>query len=459
MESTRRRAAHRPPPRSRQGPAAACAPDAHRDNARLDLPVNLSQPSSSGASGRSPRGSRWSSATRHRSLATSLHDHLTGPEGQAGRLPRSGPARGPRRPQSAPGEVPPTARSAPGDGPQLAATPAVAGRPGQPAGLTSRSWLGSGGQFGADLHQRGYGGRDRARGRARRPARRPGLRARKGDDDRGREPAVRGALAGASTEPPMHNAGQVTQVTVNDAHGPMRSLLPDLLHPAADLIRGRPKPMGMLEGLSGDFDATVCVGYHARAGALGCSVTVSWATRSRTCGWTTARPARSAWCTPPRRRSGAGHRAVGRRCRLRRDDWLGSGGRDSRGQAGRDRFAAELRPVTQATRRLSSPSGTRCAQPTQCPRASTQRARPHSARGRRSARGPGASRIRAGSPYPGRSLAVGVGGVTAGGRSRCQAAGQPHRGGQRRDAGPIPAARVFFSVAATLTEPAALLLS
>jgi D-amino peptidase len=70
--------------------------------------------------------------------------------------------------------------------------------------------------------------------------------------------AVRGALAGGAT-----------QVTVNDAHGPMRNPLPDLLHPAAELIRGRPKPMGMLEGLGGDFDATVCVGYHARAGALG----------------------------------------------------------------------------------------------------------------------------------------------------------------------------------------------
>jgi len=82
--------------------------------------------------------------------------------------------------------------------------------------------------------------------------------------------AVRGALRGVPAEIThgMH-AGQVTQVTVNDAHGPMRNLLPDLLHPAAELIRGRPKPMGMLEGLSGDFDATVCIGYHARAGTLG----------------------------------------------------------------------------------------------------------------------------------------------------------------------------------------------
>jgi len=70
--------------------------------------------------------------------------------------------------------------------------------------------------------------------------------------------AVRGALAGGAAE-----------VTVNDAHGRMRNLLPDLLHPAAALIRGRPKPMGMLEGLSGEFDATVCIGYHARAGERG----------------------------------------------------------------------------------------------------------------------------------------------------------------------------------------------
>jgi len=70
--------------------------------------------------------------------------------------------------------------------------------------------------------------------------------------------AIRGALTGGATE-----------VTVNDAHGPMRNLLPELLHPAAALIRGRPKPMGMVEGLTGEFDATVCIGFHARAGELG----------------------------------------------------------------------------------------------------------------------------------------------------------------------------------------------
>lgn len=70
--------------------------------------------------------------------------------------------------------------------------------------------------------------------------------------------AVRGALAAGATS-----------VVVNDAHGPMRNLLPEKLHPAADLVRGRPKPMGMLEDLDSDFDAVFCIGFHARAGALG----------------------------------------------------------------------------------------------------------------------------------------------------------------------------------------------
>lgn len=70
--------------------------------------------------------------------------------------------------------------------------------------------------------------------------------------------AVRGAVAGGATE-----------ILVNDAHGPMRNILLSELHPAARLVRGRPKPMGMAEGLDGSFAAAFCVGYHARAGALG----------------------------------------------------------------------------------------------------------------------------------------------------------------------------------------------
>lgn len=70
--------------------------------------------------------------------------------------------------------------------------------------------------------------------------------------------AVRGAVAAGATD-----------ITVNDAHGPMRNILPESLHPAARLIRGKPKHMGMLEGLTPEHDAMICVGYHSRAGALG----------------------------------------------------------------------------------------------------------------------------------------------------------------------------------------------
>ncbi|MEW2132552.1 M55 family metallopeptidase [Streptomyces sp. NPDC005435] len=70
--------------------------------------------------------------------------------------------------------------------------------------------------------------------------------------------AIRGAISAGATD-----------ITVNDAHGPMRNILPEALHPAARLIRGRPKQMCMLEGLGPEYDAMLCVGYHARAGAPG----------------------------------------------------------------------------------------------------------------------------------------------------------------------------------------------
>ncbi|MGW0758045.1 M55 family metallopeptidase [Streptomyces sp. NPDC002814] len=70
--------------------------------------------------------------------------------------------------------------------------------------------------------------------------------------------AVRGALAAGATD-----------ILVNDAHGPMRNLLPETLHPAARLVRGKPKTMGMLAGLEPGHDAMVCIGYHSRAGSPG----------------------------------------------------------------------------------------------------------------------------------------------------------------------------------------------
>ncbi|MFJ3309021.1 M55 family metallopeptidase [Streptomyces sp. NPDC086549] len=70
--------------------------------------------------------------------------------------------------------------------------------------------------------------------------------------------AVLGALAAGASD-----------VLVNDAHGPMRNILPEALHPAARLVRGKPKQMFMLEGLTPEYDAVICVGYHSRAGAPG----------------------------------------------------------------------------------------------------------------------------------------------------------------------------------------------
>ena len=61
-------------------------------------------------------------------------------------------------------------------------------------------------------------------------------------------------------------AGGVTEVLVNDAHGPMIDLLSDLLDPRAELILGKPKPISMFAGLTEEYAGAICVGYHAGAG-------------------------------------------------------------------------------------------------------------------------------------------------------------------------------------------------
>ncbi|HEY8497954.1 MAG TPA: M55 family metallopeptidase [Limnochordales bacterium] len=57
-----------------------------------------------------------------------------------------------------------------------------------------------------------------------------------------------------------------TRIVVNDAHDEMANLDPELLHPAADLVQGTPKPLSMVEGVEEGFDAAFFVGYHAAAG-------------------------------------------------------------------------------------------------------------------------------------------------------------------------------------------------
>ncbi|MFE6777495.1 M55 family metallopeptidase [Streptomyces sp. NPDC057702] len=56
-------------------------------------------------------------------------------------------------------------------------------------------------------------------------------------------------------------------VLVADAHGTFRNLLPEALDRRARLVRGKPRPLGMLGGLDADTDAVLFVGYHGRAGA------------------------------------------------------------------------------------------------------------------------------------------------------------------------------------------------
>ncbi|WP_029003018.1 M55 family metallopeptidase [Azorhizobium doebereinerae] len=73
---------------------------------------------------------------------------------------------------------------------------------------------------------------------------------------------VNAAIAGAF-------AGGASEVLVNDSHGPMTNILPELLDARADLILGKPKRFNMAAGLTGDFDALFLVGHHAAASSFG----------------------------------------------------------------------------------------------------------------------------------------------------------------------------------------------
>jgi D-amino peptidase len=68
--------------------------------------------------------------------------------------------------------------------------------------------------------------------------------------------AVRGA----------HAAEPGAEVLVTEAHAGFRNLLPELLDRRAVLLRGKPKPDGMMAGLADDVDAVLFIGYHGKAG-------------------------------------------------------------------------------------------------------------------------------------------------------------------------------------------------
>jgi D-amino peptidase len=57
-----------------------------------------------------------------------------------------------------------------------------------------------------------------------------------------------------------------SEVVVNDSHGSMRNIIADGLNPKASLVTGSPKPLLMMQGIDGTFDACILDGYHAKAG-------------------------------------------------------------------------------------------------------------------------------------------------------------------------------------------------
>jgi D-amino peptidase len=68
--------------------------------------------------------------------------------------------------------------------------------------------------------------------------------------------AIEGALAGGGTE-----------IVVNDSHSTMRNLPPEALAGEASYISGSHKPLYMMQGLDGSFDAVLLVSYHGSVGA------------------------------------------------------------------------------------------------------------------------------------------------------------------------------------------------
>lgn len=56
------------------------------------------------------------------------------------------------------------------------------------------------------------------------------------------------------------------EVLVTEAHAGFRNILPQMLDPRAELLRGKPKPYGMMAGLETGTDAVLFIGYHGKAG-------------------------------------------------------------------------------------------------------------------------------------------------------------------------------------------------
>lgn len=72
---------------------------------------------------------------------------------------------------------------------------------------------------------------------------------------------VNAAIDGAN------RAGGPHEFLVNDSHGRMANLRPELLHGEASYLSGHHKPLYMMQGLDESFDAVFFVSYHGSASA------------------------------------------------------------------------------------------------------------------------------------------------------------------------------------------------
>ena len=80
--------------------------------------------------------------------------------------------------------------------------------------------------------------------------------------------AIEGALAGGAD-----------RIVVNDSHGSMTNILIEEMSSAAELVSGKPKPLGMMQGIGPDVDAVFLVGYHARSGTGAAILEHTWSGR------------------------------------------------------------------------------------------------------------------------------------------------------------------------------------
>jgi D-amino peptidase len=58
-------------------------------------------------------------------------------------------------------------------------------------------------------------------------------------------------------------AAGAAEIVVADSHGGMQNLLIEKLPPDVQVVRGSPRPLGMMQGLDDTFDGVVFIGYHA----------------------------------------------------------------------------------------------------------------------------------------------------------------------------------------------------